>query len=209
MQAAEQGLSVQLKVPGRVDLAGDGRPTRLEIETLRLPATVSLVSVPKLGPWAYRQVEAVNQARYPLLPGRVDLFSGGSFQGSTKLPAVAQRDAVRLSFGVDESVKVRRVTLEEERRDPGFLGSTRRLLYGYRVELANFASKPVELRVQEHVPVSEIDDVKVTVDERTTAGYEARDGILTWKVALAPKEQRSLELRFAVAVPAKYDSGGL
>ncbi|MGC4120912.1 MAG: mucoidy inhibitor MuiA family protein [Myxococcales bacterium] len=211
LEAQDQGLSVQLKVPGVVDLAGDGRPTRLKVETVRLPATYSIVAVPKLAPHAFRAAQAVNQARYPLLAGRVDLFSAGSYVGSSRMPAVAQGDRFKLAFGVDESVKVRRMTLEEDRRDPGFLGSTRRMLYGYKVELANFATKPVELLVQEHAPVSQLDDVKVVFDERTTKGFEVskEDGILTWKLSLAAREKKDLELRFTVEIPARYDSGGL
>jgi uncharacterized protein (TIGR02231 family) len=211
MEAADQGLSVQLKVAGKVDLVGDGRPTRLKVETLRMPATYSLLAVPKMQPHAFRAVEAVNQARYPLLPGWVDLFSSGSFLGSAPLPLVAQHDKLKLAFGIDESIKIRRVVLEEDKRDPGFLGSTRRMLYGYKVEIANFAAKPILLNVQDQVPVSQLDDVKVVLDEKTTRGYELAkdDGIVTWKLPLAAKERKELELRFVVEIPAKYDAGGL
>jgi uncharacterized protein (TIGR02231 family) len=211
MAAEDQGLSVQLEARRPADFPGDGRPMRLEIETLDLPATYSLVIVPKVIPYAFRAAKMKNQARYPLLPGRVDLFSGGSYLGQSMLERTAQGDEIDLAFGIEEPVKVRRVVLDEEQKDPSFLGSTRRLLYAYRIELASFESKPTEVTVQEHVPVSQLDDVKVVIDEKTTAGYElARDdGIVTWKVKLAPKEKKDLELRFRVEIPEKYDSSGL
>jgi len=211
MAAEAQGLSVQLKVPGGVDLPGDGRPTRLKVEELHLPATFSLVAVPKLVPHVFRSAEAVNQARYPLLPGRVDLFSSGSFLGTSRLPLVAQRDAIKLAFGIDESVKVRRVTLAEDKKDPSCLGSTRRMLYGYKVEVANFAASPALLTLQEHIPVSQMDEVKVVVESNTTTGFEraVEDGILTWKLPLKAKERREVELHFVVEIPSEYDSSAL
>ncbi len=212
MQAEDQGLSVQLKVPGAVDFAGDGRPTRVSVETLRLAASFKLLTVPKLLPYAFRAAEAQNTARYPLVPGRVDLFSGGGFIGSTRLPLVPRGDRIKLAFGIDEQIKVKRVVLEELKKDPGFLGSTRRLTYAYRVELQSFAPRATEVTLQEQVPVSQMDDVEVLVEPKaTTPGYELAkdDGFLTWKVGLAPKEKRTVELRFAVEIPAKYDSSSL
>ena len=211
MAAEDQGLSVQLKVPGVVDFAGDGRPARVLVETIKLPAKFELVTIPKLLPHTFRAAEAQNLARYPLVPGRVELFSGGSFIGSSRLPLVARGDKLKLAFGIDEQVKVHRTVVEELKRDPGFLGSTRKLRYAYKVEVSSYAGKPTEVSLQEQVPVSQMADVKVLLDPTTTAGYELAkdDGILTWKLKLAPKEKRKVELRFAVEVPTKYDSSGL
>jgi uncharacterized protein (TIGR02231 family) len=210
-ETSDQGLSVQLKVPGTVDLAGDGRPARVRIETLRLPATFRHLAVPKVLPHVVREGRAVNQARYPLVPGRVDLFSSGGFIGSAALPLVARGDKLELAFGIDEQVKVRRVVVEESRKDPGFLGSTRRLTYAYRFEATSLATRPIDLHLQDHMPVSQMDDVKVVVDPKTTSGYELEkaDGILTWKLPLKPQAKTEVELRFALEIPAKYDSGSL
>ncbi|MGC4122476.1 MAG: mucoidy inhibitor MuiA family protein [Myxococcales bacterium] len=212
VQAEDQGLSVQLKVPGTVDFTGDGRPTRVNVETLKLAASFKLLTLPKLLPHAFRSAEAQNAARYPLIPGRVDLFSGGGFIGSTRLPLVARGDKIKLAFGIDEQVKVKRIVIEELKKDPGVFGSTRKLTYAYKVELQSFAPRATEVSLQEQVPVSQMDDVKVQVDPKgTTPGYELAkdDGFLTWKVGLAPKEKKTVELRFAVEVPSKYDSSSL
>ncbi len=210
-EVSDQGVSVQLHVPNRVDLSGDGRPARFAVETARLPATFSLVCAPKVVPYVFRSGEAMNTLRYPLSPGRIDLFSGGDYLGSSRLARTAQGDKLKLSFGIDEGVKVKRTVLDEQKKDPGFLGTTRRFLYAYRFELSSYEKQPVEIRLQEHIPVAQLEDVNVVVDSKTTAGYElARDdGILTWKVALAPGQKREIGLRFAVEIPSKYDSSGL
>ncbi len=210
-EVMDQGLSVQLPVPGKVDFQGDGRPMRLLVETIRLPAMFKLVAVPKLLPRVVRVAETSNGARYPLLPGRLDLFAGGSYSGSAALERTAKGEKMKLAFGLEESIKVKRVVLQEETKDPSFLGSTRRFLYKYRIDLTNSAHKAQTLLVQEHVPVSQVNDVKVLIDEKTTKGYDLQkdDGILTWTVSVAPQEKKQLELHFAVEVPEKYDSNGL
>ena len=94
-------------------------------------------------------------------------------------------------------------------------GSARRFKYGYRITLGSYGKRAegrasgVELT--EQIPVSEIDDVRVTVDPNTAPGYElaAQDGRLTWKLEPAPGEPRVLELHFHVDVPGSYDAEGL
>ena len=210
--AQDQGISVQLRVPGRVDLTGDSRPARVTVETIPLATTFKLFTAPKVLPHVFRSAEAINSARYPFLAGRVDLFSGGSYLGASHLERVAQGDKVKLAFGIMEGLKVRRITVREQQRDPSFLGSTRRFDYEYRIELTSYEAKPLTVTVQEHIPVSQMDDVKVIVDDKeSTPGRELvpDDGIVSWKVTLAPKEKKDLRLKFVMEIPERYDSSGL
>ncbi len=96
-------------------------------------------------------------------------------------------------------------------KDTGFLGTTRRFHYAYRLELANYRPGAEELQVLEHIPVSELDDVHVEIDPKTTGGYELEkaDGILTWKLKIPRGETKLVDLIFHVDVPSSYDNGNL
>jgi uncharacterized protein (TIGR02231 family) len=211
MQAEDQGLSVQLKVPGAVDFAGDGRPTRGSVETLRLAASFKLLTVPKLLPYAFRAAEAQNTARYPWCRVAWTSSRAAASSASTRLPLVPRGDRIKLAFGIDEQIKVKRSSSRSSRRTrlprqhaPADL----RLPGGAAV----LRPQGHEVTLQVQVPVSQMDDVEVLVEPKaTTPGYELAkdDGFLTWKVGLAPKEKRTVELRFAVEIPAKYDSSSL
>jgi uncharacterized protein (TIGR02231 family) len=117
---------------------------------------------------------------------------------------VAAGERFQLSFGLADRVKVKRLILEEIERDKGILGSTRRHRYAYRFELENYQTTPEEIELSEHIPVSELDEVKVGFDGKTTAGYELKpaDGIVTYKVRLGPGERRSVDLVYYVDAPA-------
>jgi uncharacterized protein (TIGR02231 family) len=211
IETADQGVSVQLTVPGKSDLVGDGRPARLLVQRMGLPAEFSLASVPKLLPYVLNRGQAKNAAKYPLLPGPVSLFSKGAFLGTTQLERIAEGDDVKLAFGLNESIQVKRSTLTEQKVEPGFLSSTRRLRYGYRIELTSSNPKAQTVEIQEQIPVSELDDVKVIIEKETTSGYStvASDGRLTWQFPLSPGEKKAIELHFTVEIPTKYDSAGL
>lgn len=210
-RAEDQGLSVRLSVPGKTDVPSDGTAVRVAVESLSLGAAFSRVTVPRVSPQVFRVAKLSNGARYPLPAGRVELFNGGSYLGTGRLDTTAQNAELKLNFGIDEALKVKRTTLEEQKRSAGLFGSKRRFTYAYRLELASFASKPVNIELSEQLPVSEIDDVEVSVDSHTTGGFtkDEREGRLDWKLAFSPKERKVLELRFQVDVPSKYDSSGL
>ena len=103
------------------------------------------------------------------------------------------------------------IVVEEAQKDAGLFGSLRRFRYAYRFEVASYLKQPERVEISEHLPVSELDDIKVEVEEKTTPGFELaeQDGILTWKLKLQPAEKKTVELAFHVDVPTSYESGGL
>ncbi len=212
LRATAQGLSVQLAVPERADVSGDGSAVRLRVARTRLQASFAWRSVPKLYPVVFRVARLTNSAPFPLLPGAVDVFRQTGFLGRQPLERVAQGAPFELTFGIEEGLRVERQVVEEVARDEGLFGGKRRFRFAYRFEVANYRKGPEEVEVAEHIPVSELEDVKVELDsKKTTAGYALaeEDGITTWKLKLAPAEKRMVDLVFHVDVPSSYDSGGL
>jgi uncharacterized protein (TIGR02231 family) len=212
LKALAQGLSVQLSVPEKAEVPGDGSAVRLRVARTRLQASFSWRSVPKLYPVVFRVARLTNTAPFPLLPGAVDAFRQTGFLGRQPLERVAQGAPFELTFGIEEGLRVERQVVEEVKRDEGLFGGKRRFRYAYRFEVANYRKAPEEVELAEHIPVSELDDVKVELDgKKTTAGYALvpDDGIATWKLKLAPAEKRTVDLVFHVDVPSSYDSGGL
>jgi uncharacterized protein (TIGR02231 family) len=210
LKVQEQGLSVQLTVPEKADVQGDGTPARLEVGRVTLRAPIRLRSVPKLAPFVFRVAEATNSAPLPLLPGPVDVFRKGDFVARYQIERVAEGARFDLTFGLEDAVKVKRTAIEELVREHGLLGPTRRRRFAYRFEVSSHLTRAEEVELSEHIPVSELDDVKVGIDGTTTAGYALRneDGIVTWRLKLQPGEKRTVELRYHVDVPASYDAGG-
>ncbi|MEW5739708.1 MAG: mucoidy inhibitor MuiA family protein [Myxococcota bacterium] len=211
LAARSQGLSVQLALPEKAKVPGDGSPVRLFVGKTKMKATFELRAMPRLHPVAFRVAELTNQAPWPLLPGRVDAFRATGLVGRYRLDRVAQGAAFTLTFGLEDSVRVKRVTLEELKRDAGLFNNKKRFTYAYRFEVANYGKAPVEVSLAESVPVSELEDISVAVTEKTTPGYALGkdDGIAKWKVPLRPGERKNVELSFKVEVPSSYETGGL
>jgi uncharacterized protein (TIGR02231 family) len=209
LPAEQQGLSVQLVVKGPADVSGDGTPARILVASTRLAAAFAWKTVPREVPFVFRVADLVNTAPFPLLAGEVDLFRRGAYLGRIPLERTAEGARFHLSFGLEEGVKVKRVVLEEIARDQGLFKSAQRFRYAYRFELENHLGRAEQIELSEQMPVSELSDVEVALEDRTTAGFKRNleDGIVTWKLSLAPGEKRELQLAFHVDVPNDYATG--
>ncbi len=204
LQLVDQGLSVQFVAPQTADVAGDGTPVRIRVARAELRGRIVYRTIPKLQPFVFRVADLVNTAGYPLLSGPIDVYRQGQFSARYPLPRVAAGERFELSFGLLDRVKVKRTILEEIARDKGILGTTRRHRYGYRFEVESYLPGGEDIELLEHIPVSELDDVKVALDAKATPGYELRasDGIVSYKLRLSPGEKRAVELHYYVDAPA-------
>lgn len=211
LQARAQGLSVQLEVPERSDVPGNNQPVRLFVGRQKLKATFTLKSIPKRMPFVFRTAEATNSAPYPLLPGPLDAFRRSGFIARYPIERVPEGGLLKLSFGIEEQVRIKRTVVEEVKRDVGLFGGKKRFRYAYKLELANFSKETQTVEVSEQTPVSELDDVLVEIDGKTTGGYQVAkdDGIATWKLQMKPGEKKQIDLAYHVDVPSDYDTGNL
>lgn len=209
LSARAQGLSVQLQVPDRGTVVGDGTPMRLFVAKTRLKAAFTLRAIPRLQAYVFRVADVTNQAPFPLLPGLLDAYRTTGFIARYPIDRVAEGGPLTLTFGAEDTVRLKRVVVEELKRDVGLFNGKKRFSYSYRFELANYGKAGADVEVAEGLPVSELDDVSVSVEPKTTPGYklDATDGIAKWKVALKPGEKKNVELFYKVDVPNSYDTG--
>ncbi len=207
--ARSQGLSVQLVVPDRATVVGDGTPMRLFVAKTKLKAAFTLRAIPRLQEFVFRVADVTNQAPFPLLPGLLDAYRSTGFIARYPIDRVAEGGPLTLTFGAEDTVRLKRVAVEELKRDVGLFNGKKRFSYSYRFELANYGKAAADVEVAEGLPVSELDDVSVTVEPKTTPGYkmDPADGIAKWKVAMKPGEKKNVELVFKVDVPNSYDTG--
>lgn len=202
----QQGLSVQFSVASAATVRGDGTAIRVTLAERALPAHIAYRSVPKLLPYVFRIAELNNTAGYPLLAGDLDVFRRGQFVSRYPLDYVADGARMTLSFGLEDRLRVKRQVLQEITQDRGVFGGTRRHNYTYRFELQSFLDRADELEIAEHIPVSELSDIKVGLHPSTSPGHtvQAQDGNIRWRLRLNPGEQRALSLSYFVDVPSSY-----
>lgn len=202
----DHGRTFTLTIPHRATVRADGRPYWMPVDRVSTKGTAKLVAVPKLSRFVYVAVDFENPAAYPLLDGVVHLYRDGAWVGDTTLGYRAPREPIELSLGIDESFRVERIDLREADQTTSFFGGTRRYERRYRTKIENRSSKPGTVEIREHVPVSKDEHIEVTLDEETTAGhrFDAVRGYVTFSLAVPPRESKSTDLAYTIALPKDW-----
>ncbi len=196
--------NVAFEVPGASDVPADGREHRVGLRQERLSGKREYLAVPALGAAAYLVVKGEAPAGYPLLAGPVRVFAGGAYLGGFDLPETAPAGPLAVPFGVDNRIRVERAPLPQERTREGITGRERRVACRFRTALENLLDRPVEVVLEDRVPVSEDERIVVETESETTSGWtevKDRPGVMRWTVPLDPRGRKEVLLSYSVRFP--------
>ena len=208
------GFAVEYVIPGATSVAADGADRQVRIADLSAEATMSALAIPRLAPRAFLRARFAHAAPAPTLPGTASLHLDGVFVGRTALPLLRPGEETTLAFGADDRIRVAYEPQARRRAQEGSLltGRTSTEAFEAVMTLRSFHARPVEVTVEDQVPVSGDADLVVTLqaDPAPTArDVEDRPGILAWTFALAPGQERRIRLGYTVTAPRDRQVQGL
>jgi uncharacterized protein (TIGR02231 family) len=205
---SDERSSVSFHVPRALDIPSDGNRHGTIVAVEQLPVSIEYLAVPKLSPAVFLKSEIINQAGYPLLPGKVNTFIGTGFTGSSQLKKVAAGEKFELFFGVDDQVSVKREELKQH-KEAGLFGKNR-VSYRYRIEMNNFRKEPLTLTLRDQLPVAGDEEIKVSLEEPSIKPAEVKnDGTVVWKTPLLAGEKKELTFGILVEYPKEKEITGL
>jgi uncharacterized protein (TIGR02231 family) len=205
---AQEQTSVVFHLRRTVDIPADGsgHDTTVALETL--PVQVDYLAVPKLAPHAYLRAAIVNNASYPLLAGKVNIFTGGNFIGSGRLKKVAAGEKFELFFGGDDQIAIKREELKRH-KEAGLFGRNRQT-YSYRIEVHNYRKEKRTVTITDQLPVAVDEEIKVVLAETSIKPDEIKaDGNLVWKLPIDAGEKREITFTIEVEYPKDREVNGL
>ncbi len=193
-------------VPGRHDLPSDGRPRRVLVERFESPSKSRWVCVPERAEGVYRQVSLRNRmgGGRPLLAGPVGLLVDGAYVGIGELPYVGPGETFGLGFGTHDEVVVR---YERKRETDQRFAREDRVWFLTTATLDHTGAEPLTVEVQQRVPVSELEQVRVVRGPQSTEGASGPDGHghVRWTVELAPGQREKVTAAFRLERVGKVE----
>lgn len=203
LQGVDDGGDVQnIRAPQRTSIASDGAPNFIELFEFKALAELERLLVAELSTRVVLRAVQRNTSKLPLLAGPVELLMQGGPIGWTQTLFVAPGERFELGFGPDEALRVVRHTRKISESKSHVDNWTHRV---QRVELflSNLGADEREIVIKERIPVSEIEKVKIAIDEaKTSSGFALdEDGILTWRATLAAHahDRKTLEWTLSMA----------
>lgn len=208
-EVVESGLAVSYRVPGQTDIPSDGSPHKSLIQRFEWGPQVDYVTIPRQTGAVYRRAKVKNAGPSALLAGAVSLFVGDEFIGRNHLDYTPQGGEMELWLGVEDRITVSR---ELSRRDVNkqFLRDKRQLRYGYKIEVQNLLGAPAQVTVQDQIPVSRHEEIRVSLERLSPDSAERSQlNILEWKVTLASPEKQVITFEYNIEHPRSLEVSGL
>ncbi len=199
----KRGTTALFRGEGRVTVRADGREVRVPVGRLEVDADLATVAVPSVSLNAVNTALIRNAGDQPLLPGTMALFRDGDFLGSTEVEFVAPGETFALFMGLADEIKVSR-TLDRRQSSANWTGSRRRIRVLFSIELDNLGGSPRVVDLKDQIPVSENRDIRVTDVALDPRARPDDQGMVVWKVELAPGARRQVQVGYTVDYPRDY-----
>jgi uncharacterized protein (TIGR02231 family) len=203
IHAAE--FSARYAIPGQANIPSDRTPHKFVIAERQLEARLAVRIIPKITQQAYLFAEVTYEGDDSLMPGPISLFRDGTFVGGGGLALSRPGETFKLSFGVDEKLRVDYSLVTGERSQEGLIRKDQRTERRYRIEVANFHARPIEVTLLDQLPVPGDERIKVEFladsTKPTEVDVEGRTGVVAWRDDYAPGQERAILFGYAVSFP--------
>jgi hypothetical protein len=196
----ENQTNIEFNIAMPYSVPSDGKQYTVEINQLDIRAIYEYAVAPKLSTDVFLTAKLTDWNKYNFLSGEANLFFEGTFIGKSLINTDATTDTLKLSLGTDKNIVVTRTLLKDlsERQS---LGSNKKETRDWQIEVKSRKGQPINLLVEDQVPVSQNSSIEVEIQELSGAQLDKLTGKVTWKMTLKPEEDKKLELKYLVKYP--------
>ncbi len=200
------GYQAIFRIPGRISVAANEGAKSFRVATAKIAPDLLSRATPALDETAFLEASFKQAEEAPLLPGRVSLYRDGIYVGRGRMALTPRDETVRLGFGADDKVTVTRAIVRKIEGSTGIITSAKTDEREYKITVRSGHERAIRLVVEDQVPTSETEDIKVELLPVTTPPTERdvrdRRGVLAWSFEAAPGEAREIKLGWRIRWPA-------
>ncbi len=200
VSTVQTALNTEFDISLPYTVSSSNKPTLVEIRNHELKADYNYASAPKLDSDAFLIARATGWEDFSLLPGEANVFFEGTFVGKSYIDPNSIRDTLNVSLGRDKRIVVKREKLKDF-SSRKLIGSSQRETRAFEISVRNTKSEIVKINVEDQVPISQNNQIEVTVSDVGGAKYNKDTGKLVWELTLQPNETKKVAYKYEVKYP--------
>lgn len=205
----DAGTSVQFIASHKSDIPSDGSPRKTTLGQFELDPQLDYLIIPKHTDSAFRRLTMKNSTVTPFLAGPVNLFVNEEFIGTTQMNYTPRNEEMKLLLGVEDRLKVKRELIRRT-VDKQFLRDNRSMSFGYEIELHNLMNAEAKVELQDQIPVSRHENIKVRLDRFLPEPQEKTDlHLYKWFLTVQAGQKLPIRYEFTVEHPRHITLTGL
>lgn len=202
---------------GIVDVIADGGFHSVALGDRASEARMRYVAVPREELAVYRVAMLTNPIPAPLLPGPAEVYVGGEYVLTTRLPTVPARGELKLGLGVEQSIKIARNARFQELRSGEKVVAMSELVHDVDVDVVNHLERDIDVEVRERVPVPAAGAEVVVEEGAVEPAWQRYDqeergqpieGGRRWEIRVPRGGAQKLRARYVVKIYANNEIVG-
>ncbi|PLX05438.1 MAG: hypothetical protein C0594_07300 [Marinilabiliales bacterium] len=189
--------NIEYKVSLMYNIPTDGQTHSVVILNEKIPTHFTYYLVPKLDKYAYLIAEIFDYEKFQLLAGQANIYHNGKYIGETSINPMVVNDTIKIALGKDRGIIAdRKKTIDTERSE--LIGNNILKTFNYEITVKNTKAVPVDVVIEDQIPVSNTRDIIVKTKETDNAVYSEDYGMLRWEVSLSARASEKRNFAYSV-----------
>jgi len=207
-----QEVNIKINLAGKFDILNTIEGKKILYKELKFnKSEVFYTAVPSKNQMAYLTVKFANTSDMILLKGNAALYLNNNYTGKGRIKNNLRiNEKIKFSFGIDENIKIQKKLLFKKAGKKGIIKNKKMMNYGYEIKVENYKNKKITLYIEEPLPFSQDEDIKVELYDNSPKYHERKEnGIYVWKLKLNPQEKIRIIYKFKIVYPEDVEIWGL
>jgi uncharacterized protein (TIGR02231 family) len=194
--------NVEFDIELPYNIPSDGKSHQVTVMEEPIDAQYKHYIVPKMEQEVYLMARLTGWEKLNLLAGSANIYFQNTIIGSTQINPNTINDTLNIALGKDPGISVTRKKLKDKESTKVLSNNIEKEIV-IEITVRNKRDEKVEIQIEDQVPVSAEQDVKVRFSKETLAGAELNEstGALTWNIKLNPKESKTFVFSYIISYP--------
>lgn len=194
---SEVSATYQVNLP--YTLKSQTYDNRVTLQTKEIDAKYLFLTTPKVDSSVFLQATIPDWQSLNLLSGMATIYFANSYIGDFSIPANRDEKDLNIMLGKDKDIIVKRnCDLNEIAAVPNGKVSQK---IGYTISVKNSKSLPIEIMVNDQLPVIQNQNIVLDEAKYDNATYDKESGLLQWHLSLQPDETKDIHFSFKLTYP--------
>ncbi|MEN9292195.1 MAG: hypothetical protein RLZZ357_2039, partial [Bacteroidota bacterium] len=193
----QQLIAAEFQIDLNYSIASDNQVRMVLVKQAELNTSFKYYAVPKLDPGVYLVAQMTKLDELQLVPAKANIFFDGTYIGETYIDPTTLDDTLNLSLGRDPNIIVKRTLLKNQSKER-IIQDKKERNFAYNVEVKNLKSSPIELVIQDQIPLTTNPDIVIEKSDLGKGQLDEKTGLLEWNLKLKSKETQEFKYDFRI-----------
>jgi uncharacterized protein (TIGR02231 family) len=195
-------LSTSFIIEDKISIPSDNSNHQVAIAVKNMPTALKYSAIPKVSTGVFLKGSMVNSFDFPIMEGELNIFIDNDFIKKTGCVKIVQNDTLLITLGADDKLQATKQMIYRKVESAGLFGGSRRVNYAFEIKLVNNRTIPIELDLQDQIPVASSDDITIQLIEPEIPLKDlGTDRKLSWRITLQPGERKIIPVKYSVTAP--------